>query len=351
MYRDQNFVGEGNPKLKNFETILKVVCMTNISLRDILKDAKENSYGIPCIAGSNLEMIVGIIKAAEEKNSPLIVCYNKQLSPGIPSDLLISLIVHSAKIAEVPICTILDHGSEFDLIMKSIHLGMSSVMYDGSGLPFEENVKKTIEIVKIAHSLGVSVEAELGGVGGSALEATASSSIKSVLTVPEEAIEFVKKTGIDALAIAFGNVHGKYVGEPKLDLGVVRKISSMVDIPLVMHGASGLPFNKYKSIIDSGISKINYFSAMCRGSYSNLKYFMESSNEEAFCINEIPIAIDFWKTETMKLLDIFKCSGKAKNFNNQAKLELSSNSYNSVDFVKEISDIIIDKIKKYSRDK
>ncbi len=319
--------------------------MAKINLKDILNDAKENGYGIPCLAGTNLEIIVGIIKAAEEKRSPLIICYNKQLSPGIPSDLLISLIVHSAEIAEVPVCTILDHGSDFKLIMKSIHLGMSSIMYDGSGLPLSENIEKTKEIVKIAHSLGIPVEAELGGVGGSALEATTTSSKETILTNPEEAVEFVKETEIDALAIAFGNVHGKYSGKPELDLEMVMKISSIIDIPLVMHGASGLSFNQYDSIIKSGISKINYFSAICRDSYTNLKDFIETSKEDAFCINAIPATIDFWKIETMKLLDILNCSGKSDNFVQAEKYKIFSTYDDSNDFVDKISEMIIDEIK------
>jgi fructose-bisphosphate aldolase class II len=184
-------------------------------------------------------------------------------------------------------------------------------MFDGSGLSFEENIKKTSEVVKVAHTLGVSVEAELGGVGGSAVEAGATSSTESIATVPEEAVEFVKRTGVDALAIAFGNVHGRYEGKPNIDLDLVRKIVSMVDVPLVMHGASGLTFDFYTKIIEAGISKINYFSAMCRGIYGQMKDFLESAGEDAFCINTIPMSIDFWYKENKRLLEVLNCAGKA----------------------------------------
>ena len=186
--------------------------MAHVTISEILKNTKKEKFGIPCLAGSTLEMIIGIIKAAEDKNSPVIICYNKQLSPEIPIEISMPLIVNAAERSRVPVATILDHGSDFDLILKAIHYGSSSVMFDGSGLPFKENILKTTEIVKIAYALNVSVEAEL-------------------------------------------------------DLELVRKISQLVDIPLVMHRASGLELETYKLIVESGISKINYFSAMCRGIY------------------------------------------------------------------------------------
>ncbi len=189
--------------------------------------------------------------------------------------MLMPVMVDAAKKSKVPVATTLDHGSDFELIMKAIHYGSSSVMFDGSGLPFEENIARTKEIVKIAHSLGVAVEAELGGVGGNVREAVATSAMESIFTVPDEAVEFVKATGVDCLAVSFGNVHGRYAGEPKLDLERVRKIASMLDVPLVMHGASGLDEYDYGRIIDAGISKLNYFSAMCRVMYSKLKSFLE----------------------------------------------------------------------------
>jgi fructose-bisphosphate aldolase class II len=253
------------------------------------------------------------------------------------------IIVKAAEKAKVPIATTLDHGSDFELIMKAIHYGSSSVMFDGSGLPYEENIKRTSEVVKAAHTLGVSVEAELGGVGGSAVEAGATSSTESIATIPEEAVEFVKRTGVDALAIAFGNVHGRYKGKPNIDLDLVRKIASMVDIPLVMHGASGLTFDSYREIIDAGISKINYFSAMCRGIYGQMKEFLESAGEDAFCINTIPMSIDFWYRENKKLLEILNCAGKADSYISGEKPRLYKPGSDLVDT---ISEAVINSLKK-----
>jgi fructose-bisphosphate aldolase class II len=312
--------------------------MPHVTLKEILKNTRERRYGVPCPAGANLEMTIGIIRAAEELKAPVIICYNQQLTPDIPIEMTMPILVNAAKRAKVPVATTLDHGSDFDLIMKSIHYGSSSVMFDGSALPFEENIKRTSEIVNIAHALGVSVEAELGGVGGSAVEAGATSSTESIATVPAEAVEFVKRTGIDALAIAFGNIHGRYKGKPDINLGLVREIANIIDIPLVMHGASGLTFDYYKKIIDSGISKINYFSAMCRGIYGQMKEFLKTSGEDAFCINTIPMSIDFWYKENKKLLEVLNCAGKA-GFS-------SGNGNNSFNIRQELVDSISEEILK-----
>lgn len=312
--------------------------MPHVTLKEILSDTRDRKYGVPCPAGANLEMTIGIIRAAEELRAPVIICYNQQLTPDIPIEMTMPILVSAAERSSVPIATTLDHGSDFDLIMKAIHYGSSSVMFDGSALPFEENIQRTSEIVNIAHALGVSVEAELGGVGGSAVEAGATSSTESIATVPAEAVEFVKRTGIDVLAIAFGNIHGMYKGEPNIDLDLVREIASLIEIPLVMHGASGLTFDYYKKIIDSGISKINYFSAMCRGIYGQMKEFLKNSGEDAFCINTIPMSIDFWYKENKKLLEVLNCAGKADIANVQG-----AGSFN---FRKELIDSISEEILK-----
>ena len=307
--------------------------MSHVTIKEILTDARKRQYAIPCLGGINLEAIIGIVKAAEEKKSPLILCYNQQLTPQIPIEITMPVMVSIAESAKIPIATILDHGSDFSLIVRSIHSGSSSVMFDGSGLPFDENVARTKEVVKVAHALGVSVEAELGGVGGSAVEAVETAATESVFTDPEQAKKFVELTDVDCLAISFGNVHGKYKGIPNLDHERVKKIFSIVEVPLGMHGASGLNEYDYKSVIKCGISKLNYFSSMCRGTYPMLKNLVENSGEDVFCLNLISMSIDFWYRETKQLLDICMCSGKA--------------SADSADtFIKNLSEIISDVIKR-----
>ena len=307
--------------------------MSHVTLKEILEDARNRQYAIPCLGGINLEAIIGIVKAAEEKKSPLILCYNQQLTPEIPIEVTMPIMVNIARSSKIPIATILDHGSDFDLIMRSIHSGSSSVMFDGSGLPFDENVRRTKEVVKVAHALGVSVEAELGGVGGSAVEAVETAATESVFTDPDDAKRFVELTDVDCLAVSFGNVHGKYKGEPNLDLERVKKIFNTVSVPLGMHGASGLTEYDYRSVIENGISKLNYFSFMCKSIYPRLKELVNNSGEDVFCLNLISMSIDFWYQETKKLLDICLCSGKAPEKSEDI-------------FIKSLSDIISDVIKK-----
>ena len=170
-------------------------------------------------------------------------------------DIGIPLIVNAAEKCKVPVATVLDHGHCLDEIKEAIELGINTVMFDGSLLPYEENIAKTAEIVEYAHARGITVEGELGCITGSAAEAQ-SSSIEAVYTDPDQACDFVSRTGVDLLAISFGNSHGLYKGEPVIDLERVKTIFQRIEIPLVMHGASGLKFEIYPAIISAGISKI-----------------------------------------------------------------------------------------------
>jgi len=237
-----------------------VIDVGHVGFKDILIDARRYKYGIPCLLAGNMEMIVGEIMAAEEKQSPLIIAYNALVTPKIPMELAIPFMVKASEMAKVPVATILDHGLEFDAIIKSMKLGLSSVMFDGSECTYEENIRKTGEIAKIAHALGVSVEGELGSMGGSVIERGGASSEDSVFTDPERVAEYVERTGIDALAISFGSVHGPYRGKPNLDIERLKKIYNSVSLPLVMHGASGLSDYDYRLVIENGISKENYYT-------------------------------------------------------------------------------------------
>lgn len=287
--------------------------MSLVTLKELLTDATQKKYGIPCLLGGNLEMVLGPIKAAEEVGAPLILCFNQSVTPTVPMEYGMPMIVDAAKRARVPIATTLDHGQSLEAVVQAIHLGSSSVMFDGSNLPYEENVRQTKEIIRIAHAVGVSVEAELGHVGGSSIEIGIDygNDGEVFLTDPQMAVDFVEKTDVDALAIAFGNVHGVYRGDPKLDLPRVQQIHQMVDVPLVMHGASGLTDDDYPRIIDSGISKINYYTAMARRVSNNIKQMMATVDSETNIYhNLISNTIEFFYEDTKTLLDTLRCSGQ-----------------------------------------
>jgi fructose-bisphosphate aldolase class II len=281
--------------------------MPLVNSMEILAEARKKRYGVLSIPGCNLEMVVGQIMAAEEKSSPLIIVFNQGLmSPKVPIELGLPLIVNAAKRASVPvIAAILEREQSLETVVKAIHLGSSSIMFDSSNLPYEENVERTKEVARIAHAAGACVEAKLGSVAHSSVGPSESS-----FTDPDMAAEFVKETGVDALAISFGNVYGAYGEEPTLDLDRVKEIYSMVDVPLVMHGGSGLTESDYKQIIESGISKIAYYTAIARGAGEDLRKMMADAGQDAPIYHEIIFrAIDYFYTETKKLIDILGCSG------------------------------------------
>ena len=180
-----------------------------------------------------------------------------------------------AKNAKVPVCVHLDHGTSLDMIYKSLRLGFTSVMIDASALPYAENEALTKSVVEISHAMGVSVEAELGrlvtGEAGSKEENNADMKAEDFYTRPDEAKIFCEKTGVDALAIAFGTAHGFYTAQPKLDFDVVKNVAAATGLPLVMHGGSGVSDEGFKKAIENGIRKINYYSYMSKAGYTAAK--------------------------------------------------------------------------------
>ena len=288
--------------------------MGHVSLTTVLHDAQIRRYGVPTLWGGSVAKVLGHIRAAELNGAPLCLCYNYGLSPELPIEIGVPLIVSAAKQARVPIATILDHGYDLEMVTQAIHYGVSSVMFDGSHFPYQENIRQTKEVTRIAHAVGISVEAELGAVGGSALETGGNEDLKSVMTDPLQARDFVEKTGIDALAISFGNVHGLYKGEPNLDLDRVRAISRMVSIPLVMHGASGLSDSDFREVIASGISKLNYHTAMSKKAALDLRQKVTTASTDFGYHTVMNWNIQFYEEETKHLCDVLGCTGKADNF-------------------------------------
>lgn len=288
-----------------------------VTLKEILEPAKENKYAVGAFNTPNLETLQGVLQAAEESQSPVIIAHAESHESLISLDVIGPVMIDLAKKATVPVCVHLDHGATFDMCVKAMKLGFTSVMFDGSAKSFEENVNETKEIVKVAHALGVSVEAELGhiftseiggGEGKGPRGAEDFDSLEDVYTNPESAREFVEKTGIDALAIAFGTTHGLYLKEPELDLERITEIKQEVDLPFVMHGASGLSTDEYLGAINNGITKINYFTYMSiAGGEAAAKYVREASkNQSKIFFHELSLeAAEGIKKEVLKAMNIF----------------------------------------------
>ncbi|MBQ3038829.1 MAG: class II fructose-bisphosphate aldolase [Clostridia bacterium] len=246
-----------------------------VTLEEILKDAEERKYGVGLFNMLNLEMARGIIEAAEEEKSPLILGVAEVHLPLIPFDYAALIMNKIAKEASVPVCLHFDHGTDYKKIETAINSGFSSVMYDGSALEYEENIANTKQISVIAHKKGVSVEAELGHVGGA--EGGADDGIEEMYTNVEQVNDFIERADIDALAVAIGTAHGQYKKKPKLDINRLADIYEISNKPLVLHGGSGLSDEDFKNTIKNGIRKINICTEMC---VALREAYLKSANHE-----------------------------------------------------------------------
>jgi len=232
-----------------------------VTLKEILQDAEAKRYGVGLFNMLNLEMARGIVEAAEAERSPLILGVAEVHLPYIPFDYAALVMNKIARDAAVPVCLHFDHGMDFGAIMLAAKSGFSSVMYDGSALPYEENLRNTREVVRAVQGLGVSVEAELGHVGGG--EDGLDNGYAADYTNPAQVRDFVACSGIDALAVAIGTAHGKYLRPPVLNIDLLAEIYDVSSVPLVLHGGSGLSDGDFTNTIANGIRKINICTELC----------------------------------------------------------------------------------------
>ncbi|MCD6362410.1 MAG: class II fructose-1,6-bisphosphate aldolase [Synergistetes bacterium] len=222
----------------------------------ILKRAQEGGYAVGAFNFNNLEFLQAIIEVAEELNSPVMLQVSEGGMKYMGLSFLEGIVREVLPKVKVPVAMHLDHGSHFDAVVSAIRIGFTSVMIDASKKPFDENARITKEVVRIAHAVGVSVEAELGKIMGTE-EHIKVAETEAVFTDPEEALKFVELTNVDSLAVAIGTAHGIYKGKPKLDFKRLSEIREKVSVPLVLHGASGVPLDDVKKAVSLGICKVN----------------------------------------------------------------------------------------------
>lgn len=234
-----------------------------VTLKNILKIAEAKKCAIGSFNTPNFESLKAVIGAAEELNQPVIIMHAQvHEEMGLcKMDEIAPIMLFMADRASVPVCVHLDHGTELDYVKKGLDLGFTSVMYDGSTLPDEINFANTAIAVEMAHKTGASVEAEIGSMG--ARESGAEGG-ESIYTTPSAAKKFSEETGIDALACAFGTAHGIYLKEPKLDFARLDEINKITNVPIVMHGGSGVSHEDYRKVISLGVRKINYYTYMAK---------------------------------------------------------------------------------------
>lgn len=229
--------------------------MALVTSTRILQHARENGYAVCAFNVENMEMIQAVVEAAEETASPVIIQTSANTVKYAHMDYYYAMVRAAMKHATVPVALHLDHGDGTELALQAIRAGYTSVMIDASKQPFEENVRQTKAVVDVSRPVGVSVEAELGNVGGKPGDPDYGT---NGYTKPEEAEEFVRRTGVDSLAVAIGTAHGVYRGEPNLDLKLLRTLREAAGVPLVLHGASGLSEQDVQRCIAHGITKVNY---------------------------------------------------------------------------------------------
>lgn len=277
------------------------------SLKEVCKIAREANGAVGNINTPNLECLLAALDAAETLGVPLIVAHAQCHEDVAPLDRIGPVMVALAERAKIPVCVHLDHGENFGYCKRAMDMGFTSVMIDYSALPYEENVKGTREVVVYAHSRGVDVEAELGALPAREGGGESAENSEALYTKPELVPDFVARTGADALAIAFGTAHGIYKTKPVLNMDIISGVRGKTDLPLVMHGGSGISHEEYCEAIRRGINKINYYTYMSYDGYAAAKQTVERK-EADFYHN---LALNAQKAMFEKALETLKVfSGK-----------------------------------------
>lgn len=253
--------------------------MALVKMKDLLRRAEEKNIGCGAFSVGNMEMVRGAIRAAEELDTPIILQIAEVRLKNSPLHLMGPMMVQAAKEAKVDVAVHLDHGLTFETVDKALEIGFTSVMLDASTLPFEENIARVKAVVEKARKYGATVEAELGLVGGSE-DGSCDHGIRC--TDPDDAVVYARETGIDALAVAIGNAHGNYPVAPTLAFDVLEKIHEKVDIPLVLHGGSGITDKDFQRAISLGIRKVNIATASFNSLTAHVEKYMESTDKHNF---------------------------------------------------------------------
>ena len=229
-----------------------------VNMRDLLADAERGNYAVGSFSVANMEMVLGVLKAAKELNAPVILQIAEVRLKQSPLELIGPLMVAAAENADTPVAVHFDHGKTLEKIGQALDLGFTSVMLDGSHLPLDENISMTKKVIEMASEYDASVEAEIGCVGGSE---DGSEDIAINCTRLEDAVRFEEETGVDALAIAIGNAHGNYKSTPKLRFDILEEVEKNTDVPLVLHGGTGITPDDFVRCSHTGIKKINIATA------------------------------------------------------------------------------------------
>jgi fructose-bisphosphate aldolase class II len=274
--------------------------MPLIDLKTVLYDAYQHKYAVGAFNIINLEFAEAVIAAAEASNSPVIISIAAIHFQYLSLENICPVIRSMAERTRVPVVLNLDHGDSLATAIRAVQNGFTSVMFDGSKLEFAENIRQTAEIVKICHTVGVSVEAELGAVGGAEGGGLVGAVDPSLFTDPVQAVEFLQCTGVDALAVAIGNAHGKYRGKPQLDFQRLESLRDVIGIPLVLHGGSGISDADFRRAVSLGIAKINFYTGMSQAAIETTIQAVQSTGQ---LYNDYPELLKQVKASVQKVVE------------------------------------------------
>ena len=279
-----------------------------VNMNDVLLPAKRGQYAVGFFNAVNMEMARAIIETAEELRSPVMVGTAEILLPAMSLEHVAEYLLPMARKASVPVCVHYDHGLTFEKCMEALHLGFTSVMYDCSTADYETNIANVSEMTRICHAMGVTVEGELGHVGDNE-GAGRLDDPSAYFTDPDVAKDFVAHTGVDSLAVAVGNAHGDYKFPPKLDFDRISVISEGTDLPLVLHGGSGLADHDFREAIRRGICKVNIFTDIDKAGKRGVERGIAAG--EKTMMGLIPYEIDEMKQVVREKMTLFGSVGKA----------------------------------------
>ena len=279
-----------------------------VNMKEMLAKAQKEQYGIGFFNAVNVEMARAIIETAEELRAPVIVGTAEVLLSAMSLARVAEYLIPMAQKADVPVAVHYDHGLTFEKCMEALKLGFSSVMYDCSTASYEENLDRVAEMVRVCHGMGVTVEGELGHVGDNE-GAGKLENPSDYYTDPETAADFVKRTGIDSLAVAVGNAHGDYKFPPKLDFSRITAIREATGIPLVLHGGSGLSDDDFREAVRRGVCKINIFTDLDKAGKAGIEKGLK--NGAASMMGLIPYEIEAMKEVVRNKIGLFGSDGRA----------------------------------------
>lgn len=280
-----------------------------VNMNDILLPAQKGGYGVGFFNAVNVEMARAIIETAQELQAPVMIGTAEVLLPVMELERVAEYVIPMARKASVPVCVHYDHGLTFERCMEALKLGFTSVMYDCSTASYEENVEMVSRMAEICHAMGATVEGELGHVGDNAGTGKLENP-SDYFTDPDTAADFVRRTGVDALAVAVGNAHGDYAFVPKLDFARINAISQKTNLPLVLHGGSGLADDDFRRAVELGIAKINIFTDIDKAGRAGLEKGLAAG--EKTMTGLIPYEIEAVKAVTAEKIRLFGAVEKGR---------------------------------------